>query len=292
VWQELIQIQGPYNFDRVLERLSLDPLQVIDHNEKILKIPLWMNEKPVVMEIKSTGTIDHPTFIISSRDKEMKREAIKRVAHLLQWNTPLQPIHQHFMNTDLRDIFQSHYGTPLVLDSDPYNCVVKCIIHQQLNLTFAHKLTERFVKEYGFEQEGVWFYPRPEKIAKLTVEELRNIQFSGRKAEYVITISQAIVDGHVNLDSLKEHTNDEIYSKLIKWKGIGPWTIQNLLMFGYGKVNLFPSTDIGIQNALKRVYQLDRKPTLAEIEEYKINWEPYLSYASLYLWRSIEQHSA
>jgi DNA-3-methyladenine glycosylase II len=288
VWQELIQIQGPYHFDRVLERLSLDPLQVIDLDAKTLKIPLWINQNPVVIEIKSTGTLDNPAFLLSSDYNEYKTEAIEKVATLLQWNKPLLPIQQHFMATDLSDIFQEHYGTPLILDYDPYNCIVKCIIHQQLNLSFAHKLTERFVKTFGFEQDGVWYYPRPEKVATLTMEELRNIQFSGRKAEYVITISQAIVDGHVNLELLKDLSEEEIYKQLIKWKGIGPWTIQNLLMFGYGKVNLFPATDIGIQNALKQVYQLDRKPTLAEIEEYKKPWEPYLSYASLYLWRSIE----
>jgi DNA-3-methyladenine glycosylase II len=288
VWQETIEIKGPYNFERVVERLSLDPLQAVDLENHSFKMPLWIDREPVVVEIKSIGTVEEPEFIWSCNNKELKTKTLHKIAEILQWNTPLLNIHQHFMNTDLKEIFETHYGTPLILDFDPYHCLMKCIIHQQLNLSFAHKLTERFVKTYGFEMDGVWFYPKPEKTASLTVEELRNLQFSGRKAEYMIGISQAIAGGDLNLVALKDLSEEEIFKQLIKLKGIGPWTIQNLLMFGYGKPNLFPTADIGIQNALKKLYKLEKKPTIEEIEQNKKHWEPYLSYASLYLWRSIE----
>jgi DNA-3-methyladenine glycosylase II len=50
----------------------------------------------------------------------------------------------------------------------------------------SHTLTERFVHTYGFEKEGVWFYPPPKRTAEIEVGELRNLQFSQRKAEYFI----------------------------------------------------------------------------------------------------------
>jgi DNA-3-methyladenine glycosylase II len=288
VWQEIIEIEGPYDFNRVLDRLSLDPLSAVNLVTSTLRMPLWIEAEPIIIEIKSLGTIDSPKFQLSSNKGKLKARSIEKVAEILKWNTQLVNIHQHFSQTALKEIFETHYGTPLILDFDPYSCLMKCIIHQQLNLAFAHKLTERFVHTFGFKQDGVWFYPLPEKIATLAVEELRALQFSGRKAEYVTGVSQAIVKGDLNLDAIKELSEEEIYEQLIKIKGVGPWTIQNLLMFGYGKPNLFPKTDIGIQNALKKLYQLERKPTLEEIELYKKPWEPYLSYASLYLWRSIE----
>ncbi|MHC0036219.1 DNA-3-methyladenine glycosylase family protein [Pseudoneobacillus sp. C159] len=288
MWQETIQINGPYNFDGVLARRSLDPLQSVNIETNTLKIPLYIETKPVVVEIKSLGTTAEPLFQLSSQDEQYKKQAIEKVKLILLWNTPLLPIHNHFSETDLKEIFQTHYGTPLVLDFDPYSSIIRCIIHQQLNLSFAYKLTERFVHTYGFQQEGVWFHPLPDKIAKLTIEDLRVLQFSGRKAEYVIGVSQKIVNGDLDLETLQEKPEEQIYDQLIKLKGIGPWTIQNLLLFGYGKPNLFPLADIGIQNALKKLYKLDRKPTLEEMEQYKKPWEPYLSYASLYLWRSIE----
>lgn len=285
----MIEIKGPYNFERVLERLSLDPLQAVDLDKRTLKLPIWMKEEPVVVEIKSIGTVENPKFWVSSNNRvKSKDNLLEKIAEIFQWNIELKTIHHHFSKTDLKEIFENHYGTPLVLDFDPYGCLLKCIIHQQLNLSFAHKLTERFVHNFGFEKEGVWFYPRPEKVAQLSIEELRSLQFSGRKAEYTIGISKAIVNGDLNLEELKTLPEDEIFNRLIKLKGVGPWTIQNLLMFGYGKPNLFPTADIGIQNALKKLFNLESKPTQEQMNQFKKHWEPYLSYASLYLWRSIE----
>ncbi|EIJ82116.1 YfjP [Bacillus methanolicus PB1] len=285
---EKLQVKGPYNFDLVLDRLSLDPLNAVDKPNRSVKVPLLIDGQPIVAEVTATGTTEKPEFNIAGIEDPYKEKAIKRLTHIFQWNIPLVNIHAHFQNTALKKIFDEHYGTPLVLDFNPYNCLLKCIIHQQLNLAFAHTLTERFVKTFGFQEKGVWFYPLPEKLASLTVEQLRELQFSGRKAEYVIGIAKETAKRRLRFDELEKKSDEEIMEKLIKLRGVGPWTVQNFLIFGLGRPNLFPTADIGIQNALKKLYNLERKPTLEEMNEYKKNWAPYLSYASLYLWRSIE----
>jgi DNA-3-methyladenine glycosylase II len=286
VWQEKIQIEGPYNFERVLERHSLDPLSNVDRNNRIIKVPVMLNDEPYAVEVKAIGTIENPAFILKGRDSQSP--LMDRVSEIFQWNVPLNPILEHFQKTDLNELFIEHIGTPLVLDFDVFGCLLKCIIHQQLNLKFAYTLTERFVKTFGFEQEGVWFYPSPVTVAGLEVSQLRELQFSQRKAEYVIGVGKAVAEGELNLESLKQASEEEIFNHLIKLRGVGNWTIQNLLLFGLGRQNLFPTADIGIQNALKNLYKLEQKPTLEQMERYKKEWEPYLSYASLYLWRSIE----
>ncbi|WP_316570140.1 DNA-3-methyladenine glycosylase [Neobacillus sp. YIM B06451] len=287
MWQESIQIDGPYNFDRVLDRLSMDPLNALNLEKRTITVPIKLEGEAHTATVTATGTTVQPSFIIEAKngDKEL---IIKRLAEVFQWEVPLKDIHEHFGKTDLNEIFDEHIGTPLILDFDPFGCLLKCIIHQQLNMAFAIKLTERFVKKYGYEKDGAWFYPDPDTVAALTVEELRELQFSGRKAEYCIDIAKAVTEGGLDIEALKQENEQVIFDKLIKIRGIGAWTIQNFLLFGLGRQNLFPMADIGIQNALKKLYQLERKPTLEEMERYKTGWEPYLSYASLYLWRSIE----
>lgn len=285
---ETIQITGPYNFDLVLARLSIDPLHEVNLENRLVKVPLLLENQPAVAEVRAVGTTEEPEFIVAGIDGAYKEKALERLAEIFQWKVQLERIHSHFMKSDLKNIFAEHYGTALILDFSPYNCLLKCIIHQQLNMTFAMRLTERFVQTFGFEKEGVWFYPQPDVVAKLTVEQLRELQFSGRKAEYVIGIAKEIVTGNLNFVELKEQSDEDIFKQLIKLRGVGPWTVQNFLMFGLGRPNLFPVADIGIQNALKKLYQLDAKPTLEQMEQYSKGWEPYLSYASLYLWRSIE----
>ena len=288
MWQELIEIEGPYQFDRVIERHAIDPLNQVNIEKRLIKVPILIEENQYVVEVTGLGTVEKPIFKLSGKNTIQKEEQVKRIAEIFQWDVPLKRVNQHFQQTELRDLFLEHFGTPLVLDFDPFSCLVKCIIHQQLNLSFAHTLTERFVKTFGTENEGVWFYPSPETVAKITVDQLRDMQFSGRKAEYVIGIGKAVAEGELDLEALARVSEEEIFNELIKIRGIGAWTIQNFLLFALGRPNLFPTTDIGIQNALKKLYKLDRKPTLEEIEEYKRGWEPYWSYAALYLWRSIE----
>lgn len=288
MWQESIKIEGPYNFDRVLERHTLDPLNNLDIKRRSIKVPIMLAEEPHVVEVTAKGTVENPAFILTGKNNEVRDALIRKIAEVFQWNISLKDIHQHFQQTDLNELFTEYFGTPLVLDFNPFGCLIKCIIHQQLNIKFAYTLTERFVKTFGFEQDGAWFYPRPASVADLSVGELRELQFSGRKAEYVIGIAKAAAEGELDLESLKTESDEAIFNKLIKYRGIGKWTIQNFLLFGLGRPNLFPTGDIGIQNAIKRLYKLEQKPALEEMERYKQLWEPYLSYASLYLWRSIE----
>ncbi|MDZ5473550.1 DNA-3-methyladenine glycosylase [Bacillus sp. 31A1R] len=285
---EKINIAGPYNFDLVLDRLSLDPLHALDKEKRVVKVPITVGEASIVATVRATGTTNEPQFIIDGIDMVDKEQAVNKLTHIFQWNNPLEEVHSHFEQTDLKDISNQHRGTPLVLDFHPYNCLMKCIVHQQLNLSFAHTLTERFVKTFGSQVDGVYFYPTPEKVATLTVEDLRALQFSGRKAEYVIGIAKEVVEGRLDIEGLYTKSDEEVLNELIKIRGVGPWTVQNFLMFGLGRPNLFPLADIGLQNALKKLYNLENKPTKEQMLQYTKDWEPYLSYASLYLWRSIE----
>ncbi len=287
MWKESIQVEGPYNFDLVLERISLDPLHEIDLINRLIKVPLLIEGKPYVYQVQAAGTVDAPAFLISGEAEQEK--AISRLSDIFQWNLPLAQIHAHFSKSRLKDIFEVHRGTPLILEFDLYGCLVKNIIHQQLNMAFAQKLTMDFVHTFGFKQDGVWFYPAPEQAAALKVEELRALKFSSRKAEYVIGLSEKVANGDLDLEGIRDWSDEAIIEELIKIRGIGRWTAENFLLFGLGRPNLFPKADIGIQNAIKLLYNLEKKPTMDEMDQFSETWQPYLSYASLYLWRSIEK---
>ncbi len=284
----IVPVLGPYNFDLVLSRLALDPLHQVDATERSVKVPIGLENEKIVAKVKAIGTTEGPVFQLEGIPIKHEEEVIRELTRIFQWESSLIDVHEHFQGTELKELFNSHFGTPLVLDFHPYNCLVKCIIHQQLNIKFAYTLTERFVKAYGTEVNGAWFYPSPDRVAALTIEELRELQFSTRKAEYIIDISKEIAEGRLSLESLYDRTDEEIMKELIVYRGIGQWTIQNVLLFGLGRQNLFPIADIGIQNALKKLLGLEAKPTKEEMEQLIPAWEPYLSYASLYLWRSIE----
>jgi DNA-3-methyladenine glycosylase II len=271
-----------YDFDRALHRLSGDPLNSVDLANRILRIPM---EEGNVITVIATGTKEHPSFLLNGA---LNKIQIQEVREILHFNDSLDGISAHFANTDLAKIFIEHEGTPLIRSFSLYGTLLRSIIHQQLNMSFANTLSIRFIEAFGSERDGVLRYPSPETVANLDVSKLREMQFSTRKAEYMIGLSQAIAGGTLDLEKLRQMGDDEVTAKLTAFRGVGPWTAQSFLMSGLGRPNLFPIADIGLQNALKILWKLERKPTREEINARFPDWTPYLSYAALYLWRSIE----
>jgi DNA-3-methyladenine glycosylase II len=271
-----------YDFDRALDRLSGDPLNSVDLANRILRIPM---EEGNVITVKATGLKEQPSFLINGA---LSKTQIQEVKEILHFNDSLDGISVHFANTDLAKVFIEHEGTPLIRSFSLYGTLMRSIIHQQLNMSFANTLSMRFVETFGSETNGVLRYPSPETVANLDVSKLREMQFSTRKAEYMIGLSQAIAGGTLDLEKLRQMGDDEVTAKLTAFRGVGPWTAQSFLMSGLGRPNLFPIADIGLQNALKILWKLERKPTREEINARFPDWTPYLSYAALYLWRSIE----
>ncbi|PEA75727.1 DNA-3-methyladenine glycosylase family protein [Bacillus wiedmannii] len=287
MWSEHVTLEYPYHFEEVLKRLSFDPLNVIQLDEKVIYVPLCIDEEQIVVRLQGIGTVQNPQFWISSQAGDQEK-VMKRMRAIFHWNEPFQDIQNHFLNTSLRPLFETYAYTPIILEFDYFACLLRCIIHQQINLKFATVLTEQFVKRYGTEKNGVFFFPTPEIVANISIEELREQKFSQRKAEYIVGLGRSIVSGTLNLASIETRTDEEISAQLLPIRGIGTWTVQNFLMFGLGRKNMFPKADIGIQRAVQGVFQLDDKPDDVFLEKVKQECEPYCSYAALYLWKSIE----
>lgn len=288
MWKEKFKANTFYDFDYTLLRWSFDPLIRLDLDNRWVDVPVKLENDLHTVRVQGLGTTAEPIFEVSSEKEAARERLLSYIRDLFQWDEDIKQVHQHFLGTNLEQLFLSHPGTPIVKDFHLYDCLMKVIIHQQLNMKFAYTLSTRFVEKLGEKKNGVWFYPSPEKVAETPYDTLRELQFSKRKAEYVIDTSQLIVDGKLDLDELARESDSEIMKELIKVRGIGPWTAENWMMFGVGRNNLFPKADIGIQNALKIYFNLDGKPSYDQMESWSKEWEPYLSYASLTLWRSIE----
>jgi DNA-3-methyladenine glycosylase II len=170
--------------------------------------------------------------------------------------------------------------------------MIRTIIGQQLNLAFAATLTRRLVQLASPEplvHEGrtFLFFPSPEEVARLSYESLCELQFSRRKAEYVIDFAREIVEGNLDLERLEAMSNEEIISQLVRLRGIGRWTVECFLLFGLGRTDLLPAADIGLRNGLKRWFGLDSQPTEEEVRRWGASWSPWSSYVTYYLWESL-----
>ncbi|HET7616053.1 MAG TPA: DNA-3-methyladenine glycosylase, partial [Bacillales bacterium] len=266
-------------------------LTAADLKNRALRVPVWIRGKPVVAEVKSLGSMNHPVFLVSGFGGE-RGAVIRRLKQIFKWESPLPAVAEHFALTDLRPLFVMFRGTPLAGEFGVYRALIKSIVHQQLNIEFANELTKRFVDMYGFEQDGAKFYPQPDKVATLTVDDLLRLQFSRRKAEYVIGASKMIASGELSMDDLSKASNEDAVKILMQIRGVGRWTAESVLLFGIGREDILPAGDVGIQNAFKHFFSREDKPKEEELREIgEREWSPYQSYASLSLWESLGSHS-
>ncbi|MDQ0300817.1 DNA-3-methyladenine glycosylase II [Salibacterium salarium] len=287
MWTIYQTLPDTYNYRMMLSRLTTDPLHYVDERLSTVKIPVTDGKVKEGVTLRFFETKNQRKVELTG-DTLDKDAALQQSKNIFLWDRPLQNISAHFHETDLKPLFERFDGTPLVCEFEKYGCLMKTIIHQQLNMSFAYTLSTRFVQTYGEQSDGVWFYPDPETIAALDPSELQTMQFSRRKAEYVIDTSKLIAENKLDLERLEEAEDDQVIKQLTSIRGVGPWTAECFLLFGLGRQNLLPAGDVGIQNGLKRLWNRKEKPAIDEIKEKGKQWAPYASYATLYIWLSTE----
>jgi DNA-3-methyladenine glycosylase II len=113
---------------------------------------------------------------------------------------------------------------------------------------------------------------------------------SNNKARYVKNVAEFYLENNMSFDYLQAKSDDEIIEYLTQIKGVGKWTVQMILMFPMDRPNVFPVDDLGIQNSMKNLYEIDleKKELKMRMNEIATNWDPYKTLASKYLWKLLE----
>jgi DNA-3-methyladenine glycosylase II len=163
-----------------------------------------------------------------------------------------------------------------------FDALVMAIVNQQLSSKAAATIYGRLVA--ALEPEGV----EPDGILRLTEEQLRAIGLSKQKCAYVLDLAAKTHAREVVFEELPHLSDEDVLAKLTAIKGIGVWTVHMFLLFALRRPDVLPSGDLGIQNAVQRLYELPERPKPRQVEELGAKWRPYASYAAWYLWRSLE----
>jgi len=169
------------------------------------------------------------------------------------------------------------------LDIDIYHSLLSSIVSQQLSTKVVKVIWKRFADLFV---EG---YPDPESLLSKDHALLRSIGLSNSKANYVKNVAEFKLINDMSFDFLQTKSDEEIIDYLSQIKGVGRWTVQMILMFPMDRPNFFPVDDLGIQNAMKNLYEikLEKKALKIKMLELAAAWEPYRTVASKYLWKSL-----
>jgi DNA-3-methyladenine glycosylase II len=120
-----------------------------------------------------------------------------------------------------------------------------------------------------------------DNIYTFSEENFRFCGVSRQKTKYIKALSEAILNGQINIDSLAHKNPELVREELIKIKGIGNWTIDIYLMFCLNSLDIIPLGDIAVVNTMKELFDIHTKE---EMEIYAQKWKPYRSVATYFLW--------
>jgi DNA-3-methyladenine glycosylase II len=155
------------------------------------------------------------------------------------------------------------------------------IMSQQLSTKVADVFHRRFLDLYNGKK------PKTEQIAATSFETLRGIGLSKAKANYVLNVCRFFMEEKITDAMLYKMSNEEVIKYLTQIKGVGQWTVEMILMFTLGREDVFAVDDLGIQQAVCRLYKIDasdKKAMKEKMLRVSKKWSPYRTYACRYLW--------
>lgn len=173
----------------------------------------------------------------------------------------------------------------LVVNStqQPFEALIRAIAHQQLHAKAASAILNRFLRLY---EQG---FPSAVQLLQTDPAQLRQCGFSARKLEAILGIAVAYQAGDVpDLAAAQQMSNEQLIAQLTKLKGVGCWTVEMLLIFNLGRLDVWPVDDYAVGQGYQRLQDLAQPLTKKQLRVIGEQLAPYQSIAAWYLWRLMD----
>lgn len=181
----------------------------------------------------------------------------------------------------LKEVISTTNLAPLTPSGNVYFDLLDSIVSQQLSVTVANAIFKRFCALFPDND------PSPETLITMDLNVLRSAGLSNQKATYLKNVAAFALENNMENYPWDDLSDQEVISFLTQIKGVGKWTAEMILLFSLARFDVFPTDDLGIQQAMTRLYSMtetgkDLHKKMIEIAE---PWRPYRSVACRYLWR-------
>lgn len=164
---------------------------------------------------------------------------------------------------------------------EPHEELIRAIAYQQLHVKAADAIMGRFRGLYAEER-----FPSPEQVLATPFESLRACGFSGRKIETIRAIAEGALSGQVpGREAAEGMADEELIARLVEIRGIGRWTVEMLLIYGFARMDILPADDLGVREGYRRLKGLEKAPSPKALTAIAEAWSPFRTVASWYLWR-------
>lgn len=181
-------------------------------------------------------------------------------------------------DADLRNIIEQYGYPPFWSRTASFPTLIHIILEQQVSLASA--------KAAFLKLEATIGHITPEKILRLSDEEMKACYFSRQKIIYARHLTESIVKNELDIEALQHLSDAEVSIVLKKIKGIGNWTVDVFLMMALHRMDCFPTGDIALIKSIREVKNLPTDISKEEILAIADIWRPHRTIAAYLLWHA------
>jgi DNA-3-methyladenine glycosylase II len=164
-----------------------------------------------------------------------------------------------------------------------FESLVESVISQQLAVKAADTIHARVVKLAGGKIS-------PSKLLQIDEVAMREAGVSGAKFKTIHGLAEAAHSKRININKLHEIESDaEIFEQLTSLWGIGPWTVDMFMMHQLGRLDIWPTGDLGVRRGYEKIYKLKEEISPKELDKKGAKFAPYRSVVAWYCWRALEK---
>ena len=168
-----------------------------------------------------------------------------------------------------------------------FHSLARTIIYQQLAGNAAATIHDRVRRLTPGSR-----FPCAEDIHRLSAKRLQAAGLSKGKQKALKDLALRVLEGQLNLRSIRRLDDEDIISTLTEVHGIGVWSAEMFLIFRLGRLDVLPAGDLGVQEGLRLLDNLDERPTPSHLAARGECWRPLRSVASWMLYRLVDEHRA
>jgi DNA-3-methyladenine glycosylase II len=281
--QARLSVRGPYDLElslRAMASFSPDPPQGA---LAVMRVPARLDGHPAAIEIRQVRR-KPPELVASSPDIRRWRAVRDAAEWVINAQLDLVPFYRMVAADRVLGPIASRYrGLKPVRPASLFEMAVIAVTEQQISLAAGQRIRARVVERFGERAHGLWFFPRPDALARASLETLRGCGLSGRKAEYIRDLARSVTNGSIDLEALKRSPDDEVRAVVNGIRGFGRWSTDYILIRGLGRVDVVPADDLGIRTIVGGYFGRNRRLSADEVRSVLGRYAPYRGIAVFYL---------
>lgn len=282
-----LDLPSPFRSQEVFSFHSRDPARLAENcDANRIRKAFLLEGIPVEIDI---ALAESQAKCRVKTDAPLPRETRKQLPHIAAGLLGLNHDVSVFEKITRKDsllgpLVKRQLGLRIPQTATPFEALTWAIIGQQINLTFAITLRRTLIQLAGrAHSSGLWCYPDAETVSRLRLEDFTSRKFNRAKAETLLRVAALTTSGQLILNP--DRPAAEMAEALLNIKGIGPWTVNYVLLRGLSCADCSLHGDAGVKAALRRL--TSSAPTTDEAYSILERYAPHRSWAAAHLWASL-----